>query len=545
MAGPLNKVHKGDRLEIHASTFNTLVDVALDHQRRKHDTARQAATNVLPSGIVLVRNDSGADRARFDVLGIPGPVLTPTDNIESFKNRVVVVGDVPGASDSGRFVILAEPIADGSFGRAYIDGVCPARVEMDDESHGFADVTDGETATLFSTAIGTAQLLWVEPVEDRSDPAIAWTIIRIAGGGSGGSSGAAIIDARPTVWKQITSTAGGRQYLYRFKQVDVGDSGLLFDIPGGIDSDTVVVLTQPSENATFATLDTPIPGTVLNPYEGTKINFEWSAASTYNSEDAIGYRLKVGTMDGGAEIADSDALSAGTLSYLVDVAWPNNDNTVYVTLETAYPTETVSNKYTFVGVTSIANLFVHVTGASAIPDGVGAQPDGISDLEVDSTLRIGVLGGGPVPWPVPDGEPASVYGVPENSVPVRLEKRAGSNVWRCYESVPRSGLCSLVEPQRAEDTDVSVVTSPVDGSTLATDSQTFTWSTIAGADGYILYVGTDQGGFDYFKGTLGTGTSQNVTGLPEDSSTIYVRIWTKVSSNPAWFFNDYRYTASS
>ena len=186
-----------------------------------------------------------------------------------------------------------------------------------------------------------------------------------------------------------------------------------------------------------------------------------------------------------------------------------------------------------------------MTGASAIPDGIGAQPDGISDIEVDSTLRIGVLGGGPVPWPVPDGEPASAYGVPENSVPVRIEKRAGSNVWRCYDAVPRGGLCSLVEPQRAEDADVSVVTSPTDGSTLATDSQTFTWSAIVDATGYILYVGSTPGGFDYFKGTLGTGTSQNVTDLPEDSSTIYVRIWTKVPSNPAWHFNDYRYTASS
>ena len=186
-----------------------------------------------------------------------------------------------------------------------------------------------------------------------------------------------------------------------------------------------------------------------------------------------------------------------------------------------------------------------MTGASAIPDGIGAQPDGISDIEVDSTLRIGVLGGGPVPWPVPDGELESAYGVPENSVPVRLEKRAGSNVWRSYDPVPRAGLCSLAEPQRAENSNISVVTSPVDGSTLATDSQTFTWSTVAGAEGFILYVGARQGGFDYFKGTLGTGTSQNVTDLPEDSSTIYVRIWTKMPTNPTWFFNEYRYTASS
>jgi hypothetical protein len=153
---------------------------------------------------------AAADRGRFDVLGITGPVLTPTENLDAFKSRVVLHGGVPQASHAGRFVVLAEPVAAGAIGRAFVDGVCPVRVEMDDESHGFADVAAGVTATLRSAASGTAQLLWVQPQEARDDPAIAWTIVRIGGGGGGGSSVA-------VMFAEVQSASGTTPpYLYAF-----------------------------------------------------------------------------------------------------------------------------------------------------------------------------------------------------------------------------------------------------------------------------------------------------------------------------------------
>jgi len=212
MAGLLNKVRAGDPLVIPAATCNAFVDAALDHQRRQHSTSRERERAAQPAGLVSVRNDSGEDRGRFGVLGITGPVLTPTENLNAFKNRVVLHGSVPQASHAGRFVLLAEPIAAGAIGRAFVDGVCPIRVEMDDESHGFADVAAGQTSTLRSAASGTAQLLWVQPVEERDNPAIAWTIVRIGGGG-GGSSVA-------LMFGQVQSASGTTPpYLYALRQV--------------------------------------------------------------------------------------------------------------------------------------------------------------------------------------------------------------------------------------------------------------------------------------------------------------------------------------
>jgi len=78
---------------------------------------------------------------------------------------------------------------------------------------------------------------------------------------------------------------------------------------------------------------------------------------------------------------------------------------------------------------------------------------------------------------------------------------------------------------------------------LAGNSAGFTWNAATGATAYWLDVGTTVAGFDLFSQGVGLATSQTATGLPTDSSTVYVRLWTAFGST--WQFNDYTYTASS
>ena len=179
MPDTFKKVQRGDPLVIPAATFNTFIDAARDFQQRQRSARRRAQRERQDAGIILVRNESGQDRERFDVLGIQGRIITPTDNADEFTNRVALSGDVPSTTHAGRFVVLLEPLRDGAIGRVCIDGVCVVRVEMVDEGHGFADVKAGDASELESAAAGTAQLLWVQPEEDRDDPAIAWTVARL------------------------------------------------------------------------------------------------------------------------------------------------------------------------------------------------------------------------------------------------------------------------------------------------------------------------------------------------------------------------------
>jgi len=84
MTPALQKVRRGDPLVIPAATFNTFIDAARDFQQRQRSARRRVQRERQEAGIVLVRNESGEDRERFDVLGIQGPVITPTDNADEW-----------------------------------------------------------------------------------------------------------------------------------------------------------------------------------------------------------------------------------------------------------------------------------------------------------------------------------------------------------------------------------------------------------------------------------------------------------------------------
>ena len=85
------------------------------------------------------------------------------------------------------------------------------------------------------------------------------------------------------------------------------------------------------------------------------------------------------------------------------------------------------------------------------------------------------------------------------------------------------------------------MTSPAAGGTLSGASVTFTWSAGSGATAYWLDVGTAQGQGNIFGQNVALATSQTVSGIPTDGSTVYVNLWTLV--NGAWQYNAYTYKA--
>ena len=86
----------------------------------------------------------------------------------------------------------------------------------------------------------------------------------------------------------------------------------------------------------------------------------------------------------------------------------------------------------------------------------------------------------------------------------------------------------------------SAITSPAPGSKLTGASQTFSWSAGSGIEWQLL-VGNAVGAENYFHTSSQFTTSVNVTGLPTNSSKVYVRLLYRV--NDAWQSIDYTYTA--
>lgn len=183
---PIKKVRPGADLEISARDWNAIADAVNWVRAQQGGLGRGAALPEIPqTGIITVRNDSGAARGRFDVLGLEQPIVLPSDNLSVFQSAYALSAITPAATHEGRWCLLLEPLADGKLGRACVAGVTVARLDVVSESHRFAEVVAGDTSRLHSGSSGTATILWAEPGTGER-----WGVIRIGGGSGDGTGGA-------------------------------------------------------------------------------------------------------------------------------------------------------------------------------------------------------------------------------------------------------------------------------------------------------------------------------------------------------------------
>ena len=92
---------------------------------------------------------------------------------------------------------------------------------------------------------------------------------------------------------------------------------------------------------------------------------------------------------------------------------------------------------------------------------------------------------------------------------------------------------------------IGVITSPSNNSTLTGSSQAFTWSSGTLSSQYWLDIGSVQGGNDvYNSGNLGNVNTVTVNNLPTNGQTLYVTLFSYVASQGQWLYNEYTYTAS-
>ena len=95
MSDHMKKVQSGDPLVVPAQAYNAFIDAAKDFQQRTRYVGQQATPGYRSAGIVLVKNESGADRLRFEVLGLGEPIILPDADEQQFKNTVAFRGEPP------------------------------------------------------------------------------------------------------------------------------------------------------------------------------------------------------------------------------------------------------------------------------------------------------------------------------------------------------------------------------------------------------------------------------------------------------------------
>lgn len=133
MADDFARVSPGQpRTAMSANAWNACLDAAEDFRRRRlGGGGRPLGLEQRPSGLLLVQNNSGADREQFDVLGIDVPLTLPADNEAEFRSRLAVSGILPALIHSlGHVVVLLEPLATGRIGWGCVSGVCQVQVDI-------------------------------------------------------------------------------------------------------------------------------------------------------------------------------------------------------------------------------------------------------------------------------------------------------------------------------------------------------------------------------------------------------------------------------
>lgn len=114
---------------------------------------------VFPASTVLVRNDTGASLSQFSVVMLGEPVISAEGSPADVQRRPYFPGTVPVYQQVTPFAITTEPIPDGGFGRAVLDGMAVCTVNFTDPNHHYAGPLTGQTLYLGSRCEGPAKIL--------------------------------------------------------------------------------------------------------------------------------------------------------------------------------------------------------------------------------------------------------------------------------------------------------------------------------------------------------------------------------------------------
>jgi uncharacterized protein YkwD len=283
-----------------------------------------------------------------------------------------------------------------------------------------------------------------------------------------------------------------------------------------------------------ASMSSPVPGSSLT---GANVTFQWTTGTGVSQYWLYVSKLAVG----GNELYNS---TEGTMTSQAVATLPTNGSTVYVRLWSLVSSSWVFNDYTYTASTAIASsspatMSSPAPGSTLTSAAVTFQwtaGTGVSEYQL-YVSKIAV-GGSELFSSNESGTSQTVSGLPTDgsTLYIQLSSMIGSN-WVSNNYTYKAMLSGSTTAQ-------ATMSSPAPGSTLSGSTVTFQWTAGTGATQYWLYVSDiAAGGTDLFNANVGGQTSQAVTTLPTNGSTVYVRLWSLVGSS--WLYSDYTYKAAA
>lgn len=180
----MNKVKTGDPIQIKAFTWNSFIDAAEYVKNLQSDQGGSPLKNGNYSGVVLLKNGESTLFPRFSAMAVADVLIRPEANEPEFTGRcpAFLGRKVTSAYEEYPYAVLLEPVDAGKIGRALLLGIVPAKVNILDPGHQFAEPVSGDSAgALQSAADGVARILW-----KAGNTGTQWCMLQLGGAGSGG-----------------------------------------------------------------------------------------------------------------------------------------------------------------------------------------------------------------------------------------------------------------------------------------------------------------------------------------------------------------------
>ena len=300
-------------------------------------------------------------------------------------------------------------------------------------------------------------------------------------------------------------------------------------------SDTV---TAPATTAVYTASFNTTPGGLYSPSPGSALSGSSASFQWFGPPQTTAFWIDVGSTAGGNNYYQSGSLPTSTLSATVN-SLPIDGSTVYVTLYWLINGSWVSNSYIFTAFNPAAADAVlttptpgsTLTSSTVTFDwtaGVGAS---------GYWLDIGSVAGGNQYYQ--SGNLGNLLTTTANGLPTN-----GSTVYVTLYTLIGGQWFSNAYTYTAFNASggAGQMQSPVPGSTLSGNVQTFTWSAGSGATAYWLDLGSTLYGNDIDQsGNLGNVLTTTVYSLPANGNTVYVTLWSYVGGQ--WVYIEYTYVS--
>ena len=159
------KVTAGQNFEVKAATWNGFIDAANYVQQQQVSLGSEGARTLNQTGVILVKNSSGATIPQFGLVALKDVVIKPTNSTaakRTFSNDMPFFEADAYTEETKQkpIAILQEPIAKDKTGKALVLGVTPALVTIDNKNHNSAIPDEKNKFKLKSASDGDIKILW-------------------------------------------------------------------------------------------------------------------------------------------------------------------------------------------------------------------------------------------------------------------------------------------------------------------------------------------------------------------------------------------------